>query len=225
MWRDVAAAVVAIDGAFIAEYAPTWPRSAFIGAVPLAFPLGQFLATLASLIVIPVSGWRAIFVIGVVPAFLTFAARRRVPESPRWLASKGRTAEAARSLRRLGAEPEAAPSGAAGEPGTAPGPRPAASFWEIFGPGHLRDILAVSVMWLANFPYWGFLIWVPTIFFSVHHFSLVRSITYTLAATGAGFLGRLWSIWLITRFGRRPVHCRLRGAHGSHGARLRRGPL
>lgn len=60
-------------------------------------------------------------------------------------------------------------------------------------------------MWLANFPYSGFLVWVPTIFATVYHFSLARSITYSLAVTGCGFVGRAWSIWLIGRFGRRPV--------------------
>jgi putative MFS transporter len=196
--------MVAIDGAFIAEYAPTRLRSQFIGAVPLAFPLGQFIATLVALIVIPHYGWRAIFVIGVLPAALTFAARMRVPESPRWLVSKGRPAEAVASLQRLGA-----PNPAADAPArvhTAPEPAvPPGSFWDLFAPAQLRDTAAVSIMWLANFPYWGFLIWVPTIFFSHYHFSLARSITYTLAATAAGFLGRVWSIWLINRFGRRPV--------------------
>lgn len=196
--------MVAIDGAFIAEYAPTRLRSMFIGAVPLSFPLGQFIATLVALIVIPHYGWRAIFVIGVLPAALTFAARMRVPESPRWLVSKGRTAAALGSLERLGAAAAGAGQ-AAGGPAGGGAAAPSVSFWELFSPAHRRDTAAVSTMWLANFPYWGFLIWVPTIFVTVHHFSIARSITYTLAATGAGFLGRLWSIGLITRFGRRPV--------------------
>src|SRR5919201_1122024 len=54
--------MVAIDGVFVAEYAPTRLRSLFVGLVPLAFPLGQFAATLVSLFVIPAWGWQSVFI-------------------------------------------------------------------------------------------------------------------------------------------------------------------
>ncbi|MFD0446136.1 MFS transporter [Streptomyces indonesiensis] len=41
-----------------------------------------------------VAGWRWMFAIGSLGALLTFLVRRGLPESPRWLESVGRTAEA-----------------------------------------------------------------------------------------------------------------------------------
>ena len=69
-------------------------------------PVGLFAAAIASFTLVPVYGWRALFVVGVVPAFLAFFVIRTIPESPRWLASKGRTKEAAAVLMRLGADAE-----------------------------------------------------------------------------------------------------------------------
>ena len=43
-------------------------------------------------------GWRGLFAIGLVPAAFAFVIRLWVPESPRWLVSRGRYEEARRSL-------------------------------------------------------------------------------------------------------------------------------
>ena len=43
-------------------------------------------------------GWRGLFAIGLLPAFLTLLIRAWVPESPRWLMRMGRPEEARNSL-------------------------------------------------------------------------------------------------------------------------------
>jgi len=45
-------------------------------------------------LIIPTLGWRALFVVGVVPAVLLFFVCRYMPESVRYLLSKGRVADA-----------------------------------------------------------------------------------------------------------------------------------
>ncbi|MFI9330340.1 MFS transporter [Kitasatospora sp. NPDC052868] len=57
-----------------------------------------------------VDGWRWLFLIGSVGGLIVLALRRHLVESPRWLASVGRTAEADEVLRRL--EGEAGVTGA-----------------------------------------------------------------------------------------------------------------
>jgi MFS family permease len=52
--------------------------------------MGYFCAAGCGLLLVPEIGWRWLFAIGVVPALLVFFIRRGVPESPRWLATKGR---------------------------------------------------------------------------------------------------------------------------------------
>ena len=46
--------------------------------------------------VVPHLGWQYMFVIGALPALLTLVLRRLLPESPRWLAVRGRDARGAR---------------------------------------------------------------------------------------------------------------------------------
>ena len=60
--------------------------------------MGLIVAAALSLLIIPTFGWRALFVVGVVPAVLLFFVRRYMPESVRYLLSKGRIAEAEQTV-------------------------------------------------------------------------------------------------------------------------------
>src|SRR5438034_868254 len=51
--------------------------------------------------VVPTLGWQWMFYIGAVPAVIALVLRRLLPESPRWLASRGRLEEADRTLRTI----------------------------------------------------------------------------------------------------------------------------
>jgi MFS family permease len=54
------------------------------GLIQASWPVGYFLAVVASLLVVPRFGWRGLFVVGVLPALLIFWMRRNVPEPERW---------------------------------------------------------------------------------------------------------------------------------------------
>jgi len=53
---------------------------------------------------VPLLGWRAMFVIGGVGALLVWHSRKALPESPRWLESVGRHAEAEALISAIEAE-------------------------------------------------------------------------------------------------------------------------
>lgn len=57
------------------------------------FPIGLMFAGMAGYFLVPIYGWKAMFVVGLVPSILAFPLRWFMPESPRWLASKGRIAK------------------------------------------------------------------------------------------------------------------------------------
>jgi MFS family permease len=65
----------------------TWPdrhRGKALGMMQSAWAIGYAAAALATMIVLPRWGWRAVFLIGVLPAFLTLWVRARVEEPRMW---------------------------------------------------------------------------------------------------------------------------------------------
>ncbi|MER7708143.1 MFS transporter [Kitasatospora sp. NPDC097605] len=96
---------------------------AFLG-VPAVGLTARWLVPLSPL---GVDGWRWLFLTGAVGGFAVLAARRLFIESPRWLESAGRTAEADAILTRLEREAgAAAPASAARIPEQAAAPEPVA---------------------------------------------------------------------------------------------------
>jgi MFS family permease len=70
----------------VAELWPDKNRGKGVGLMQSGFGIGFFLASVAWLFINPIgpNAWRVIFLLGVVPALLTFWIRRSIPESDRW---------------------------------------------------------------------------------------------------------------------------------------------
>jgi MFS family permease len=86
------------------EYSPSRIRGRMTGSMMAAFPLGLALAALLAYFIIPTYGWRTVFIIGVIPAVLLFFVRLVMPESVRYLLSRGRVAEAERTVAEIEAK-------------------------------------------------------------------------------------------------------------------------
>lgn len=85
--------------ALIAETWRTEHRGKALGVMQSAYAIGEAIAAVIFLLVLPRFGWRAVFFIGVLPAFLVLWIQRRVPESDLW---KRRSVQKQRvSLRSL----------------------------------------------------------------------------------------------------------------------------
>lgn len=82
--------VVPVAATYINEIARADHRGRFVLLYELIFPAGLATATLVASWVVPSFGWRVMFVIGALPVLLVVVLRRQVPESPRWLLSRGR---------------------------------------------------------------------------------------------------------------------------------------
>jgi MFS transporter, SHS family, lactate transporter len=67
------------------ETLPTDARGLFSGILQQGYMFGYLFAALVYGIVFPFFGWRALFVVGALPALLVIYIRARVPESPVWL--------------------------------------------------------------------------------------------------------------------------------------------
>jgi len=123
MWRMLGGYAIGlasgISPMYIAEISPAHLRGRLVSLNQLAIVFGILLAQLVNwLIARPVPlgataheilvswngqwGWRWMFAVTAIPSMLFLLATFLVPESPRWLASKGRNGQALQVLERLG---------------------------------------------------------------------------------------------------------------------------
>ncbi|UNK45112.1 MFS transporter [Arthrobacter sulfonylureivorans] len=86
---------VPVDYALVGEFTPRRLRGRVLTAMDGWWPVGAALCGFVSAIIMAtVADWRFTMLIMVLPALLVFWVRRSVPESPLYLVSRGRTAEA-----------------------------------------------------------------------------------------------------------------------------------
>jgi MFS family permease len=97
----------AIVNAAIAEFMPARVRGKANAVVMNFWPAGAIAAGLLAYLVLDTlalsaaTSWRYMFVLGGLVALVVLFFRRRIPESPRWLVSRGRGAEADAIVRAL----------------------------------------------------------------------------------------------------------------------------
>ncbi len=199
--------MVPIDQALVTEYAPARIRGRVAAMLPLCWPMGYFSAAGMALLLVPHVGWRWLFAIGVLPAILAFVIRRRVPESPRWLASQGRHEEARASLAYVGVGDDVLEQ-ARREIAAAPA-RPApreATFGDLFSPAYARQVVHTWLLWFcSNFAANGFSVWLPSIYATYYHIELSRTLFYTFIVAGTQVVGRMCAFSLIDIAGRKTM--------------------
>ncbi len=87
---------------YIAEIAPSHIRGRLVTFFQLAITIGILVSYVCGYAFAEaVEGWRLMLGAGIAPAVLLLAGMFFVPESPRWLVNKGRTAEALAVLNRI----------------------------------------------------------------------------------------------------------------------------
>jgi putative MFS transporter len=170
----------------------------FVG-VPAAGLLGRVLVPLQPL---GIDGWRWLFVAGATGAVIVWMLRARLPESPRWLESVGRAAEAEAIVERM--EREAAALGPLAAPGAADvatGQRAGLSV--LFDPRYrARTFMLGAFHVFQTVGYYGFGTLVPLVLAS-KGYSIVTSLTFT-TLTFIGYpVGSALSLPIVARVDRR----------------------
>jgi len=84
-----------IGASLAMETVPAKARGAVSGLLQSGYPCGYFLGALSYWLVFSVFGlgWRAMFVVGALPALLVLYLRAKVPESPTWQAARAQGAQ------------------------------------------------------------------------------------------------------------------------------------
>ncbi len=197
---------VPVAASYISEMVRAKGRGRFVLLYELVFPIGLVATGLAGSWIVPRFGWQWMFVIGAVPALMAFFVQRLLPESPRWLATHGRSAAAQAAMSRIEQETERS----TGRPLPAPqvvvrSTHRLASWSDLFGPTYLRRTLVVWVIWFAAYFFnYGLVVWLPTIYSTVFHLPLQQSLHYGLITQAVGLLGALTCALTIDHVGRRP---------------------
>jgi putative MFS transporter len=171
-----------------------------------AVPAVAFLSwQLVPLTVFGLDGWRVVVIIGSVGALVIWWIRRRLPESPRWLAQHGRVAEAERIVadmeRRIRAETGKElpiPEAVAGETD-----RKRGAWTEMWAADYRgRTIMLVIFNVLQTIGYYGFSSWVPSLLVS-QGVEVTKSLAYTFVIAIAAPVGPLVGILFADRFERK----------------------
>lgn len=173
---------------------------------------GLFLLLLGPL-AIPLGGddhvWRWTFVILALPALLVVLYRRRLPETPRWLLSKGRIDEANRSLAIL-ASNSLRPASDAKSPVTlTPADLPPVALHSspaaVFHPLVLKRTIAIGVAsWMAFGSQVTLNFLMPTLLVE-RGYTVSQSLLYTMIMNIGSLLGCTAAALLANRVGRRAM--------------------
>ncbi|MBN8442905.1 MAG: aromatic acid/H+ symport family MFS transporter [Thauera sp.] len=107
IWRFITGlgvgALAGTTGAMAAEFAPPGKKNLATAFTYTGIPLGSLLSALLAIFLLPIIGWRGMFLIGALPLVtLLPLAIWKLPESVAWLASRGRLDEARRVSERTG---------------------------------------------------------------------------------------------------------------------------
>lgn len=185
------------------EFVPARSRGRWLGLMAVFVVTGLPVASLVGYLVIPIFGWRAMFVLGGLGALGVWYLRKNLPESPRWLEAVGRTEEAETLLRKI--EDEAARGGVLPPPTPITAPVPKIAFTTLFRPPLLgRMIVGCICLIVINTLLYGFVTWLPT-FFIKQGLSVATSFGYSLLMGLGAPIGSAIGALTADRWGRKPT--------------------
>lgn len=198
-----AGAMIPVDLAYLAEIAPAGRRGLIMGSIGVSWPLGSLLATVVAGVVLPAFGWRGLFFLAILPALVGLLVRWLVPESPRWLAKRGRYADVIRTANHLGAGLTSVDDlDTTNDAGSG-----AVSIWSnlrtLFQRRYtVRAVGACLMYFLTQGPSYGWSVFVPTIVMTVLGTPLDKSLPAVLLLNLASVVGRLYIAFSADRIPR-----------------------
>jgi len=188
----------AIGAPMLAEFSPSEDRGRRLSLLEVFWYVGFLVAVLIGYGLVELGvGWRIVLATSFIPALLTLISRHGLPESPRWLLSKGRQAEALEIVDRyLGREYFQA------EDLSDEVPR-ATQVRLLFRTPRLRNTVFVCVFWASLVaPYFAIFTFAPDVLGAA---GLADERASTISTNGVAAIGVLVGMLVIEKIGRRQM--------------------
>jgi len=184
----------------LVELTPTRSRTLLTSFYIVFASAGGLLASSTSAALLAALGWRGVAMLGVAPAFVGILIWLFVPESVRWLAAKGRFAEArAEVAKHLDLPLRSVPLAT-----IAPATQPRGSLSELYR--HPRMFWETILIWGGSSTAgYGVYLWGPTIVALALGVSVPKAAAYFVFVALGGVVGKIVVTFLAPLTGRRPL--------------------
>lgn len=208
-------AMTAVSITYLSETMPRELRGRMQGAVLALGLVGIPVMAFVARGVVPTgpNGWRWVFLFGAL-GVVGLVLILRLPESPRWLLTRGRGADASAVASAVERETEAThgplpPVAVDAEQDAEPAQATRTFRPTVTGRGALfrpvlrrRTLMLVAAWIFQTLGFYGFVSWVPTLL-AAHGFSLTESLTFSAITTIGAVPGALLAWPISDRFGRK----------------------
>lgn len=168
-----------VASTLVSESVPANERGRTVVLLESFWAGGWILAALIAYFIIPnfESGWRIAFALGALPALYALYLRRKIDDSPRFLAQKNKVEKISLKQR----------------------------FAQVWAPGYRKTSLMLWILWFTVvFSYYGMFLWLPQVMV-YKDYSLTKSFEYVLIMTLAQLPGYFTAAYFIEKFGRKFV--------------------
>ncbi len=200
----------AIVNAAIAELIPARVRGRASTLVMSFWPAGAVLAALLSYLLLntaaldPTASWRYLFVLGGLLALVVLVFRRKIPESPRWLAARGQHAQAEQIVAGLEAGTVGGRPERHGAPAVERVPLSLTAGLGELWRGYRSRLVLGSLLDLAEaFGYYGLFALLSVVVLPQVHIDQRQIPFFYIVGNVGGLAGGLAMSLLIDRIGRR----------------------
>ncbi|GMT44424.1 MAG: MFS transporter [bacterium] len=195
---------------YIAEISPTKIRGRLVSLFQLLITIGILVSYLSDLLFANnnnLSSWRPMFYVGVIPGLILFIGMLFLPETPRWLMSKGREDESRHVLKKI-EEPGLVEASIRQMKEDIEKAKSRATFREVFKPW-LRTALmiAVGIMFFQQFVGINTVIYYSPKIFMIVGFEGARAGIWGAVSVGVvNVVFTVLSLFLIDKIGRRKLY-------------------
>lgn len=186
-----------IATSLLAEWIPRRQRGSFLASLVGGYWVGYTLAFVVGYFITAAGGgsWKWALASPVIPALFFLIVRAKMPESPVWLASKGRRDQAQEVIRRHIGTEYTLP--------TLTADRPRSEYKRVFSKPYGKRLFFVSSFWFVQvLAQYSILTFQPELLSS---FGVENSTLGTMIVSLFFMVGVIPGVWLVHSWGRRPV--------------------